>query len=83
MYPHYKKIYDLFLAHQTEKALELQVKANTIMNALCDAGLIPAIKFILSTMGIDVGVPRRPFRALTAEQKTELVNVVEKNLIRE
>ena len=80
MYPHYRKIYDLFREHQTEKALELQVKANTIMNALCDAGLIPAIKYILSVMGIDAGIPRRPFRELTDDQKRGLKKVVEDNL---
>ncbi len=81
MYPHYKMIYDLFRDHQTEKALELQVKANTIMNALCDVGLIPAIKYILSTMGIDVGIPRRPFRELTPDEKTLVKKAVEENLV--
>ena len=81
MYPHYKKIYDLFHAHETEKALELQIKANTIMNALCDVGLIPAIKYVLSTMGIDVGVPRRPFRGLTPDQKDGLEKIVQENLL--
>ena len=81
MYPHYKKIYDLFKDHQTEKALELQIKANTIMNALCDVGLIPAIKYLLTTMGIDAGVPRRPFKELTPDQKAVLQKVVEENLI--
>ena len=80
MYPQYKKIYDLFRDHQTEKARELQVRANTIMSALCEAGLIPAIKYILSTMGMDVGIPRRPFRALTEEQKKRLEAVVEEYL---
>ena len=81
MYPHYKKIYDLFRVHETEKALELQIKANTIMNALCDVGLIPAIKYVLSTMGIDVGAPRRPFRGLTPDQKDGLEKIVQENLL--
>ena len=80
MYPHYKKIHDLFLDHEIEEARSLQIRANIIMNALCDAGLIPAIKYILSTMGQDVGVPRRPFRELTPLQKEELSRVVEENL---
>ncbi len=81
MYPHYRMIYDLFHAHETEKALELQVRANTIMNALCDAGLIPAIKYILSVMGMDVGSARHPFRQLTNDQKAELEKVVKSNLL--
>ena len=80
MYPHYKKIFDLFQDHQTEKARELQVRANNIMNALCDVGLIPAIKYMLSEMGMDVGIPRRPFRELTDEQKRGLKKTVEENL---
>ena len=81
MYPHYKQIYDLFLEHRHEEALKLQIKANNIMNALCDVGLIPAIKYLLSVMGIDVGKARRPFRELTAEQKEMLERVCADNLV--
>ena len=80
MYPHYKRIYDLFLDHKYEEAMALQIKANNIMNALCDVGLIPAIKHILSTMGVDVGIARRPFGELTAGQKEMLEDVCKKNL---
>lgn len=81
MYPHYKKIYDAYNDHRLEEALELQEKANNIMNALCDVGLIPGIKHVLTTMGIDAGLPRRPFRELTEEQKQYVNSVVETNLV--
>ena len=81
MYPHYRKIYDLFLDHRHEEARALQVKANNIMNALCDVGLIPAIKYVLSTMGIDAGIPRRPFRELTPAQKEKVDIAVKENLV--
>lgn len=81
MYPHYRKIYDSFRALHIEEALELQVKANNIMNALCDVGLIPAIKHVLTGMGIDAGIPRRPFRELTKEQKQYVDTIVEANLV--
>lgn len=81
MYPHYKKIYDAYNDHRLEEALELQEKANNIMNALCDVGLIPGIKHVLTTMGIDAGIPRRPFRELTEEQKQYVNSVVEANLL--
>lgn len=81
MYPHYRKIYDAFQANRVEEARTLQIKANSIMNALCDAGLIPAIKYVLTTMGIDAGVPRRPFRPLTEEQKRHIDEVLEENLV--
>ena len=81
MYPHYKKIYDAYHAHRLEEALELQEKANNIMNALCDVGLIPGIKHVLTTMGIDSGLPRRPFSELTEEQKQYVDKIVGENLV--
>lgn len=81
MYPHYKKIYDAYNSLRLEEALELQEKANNIMNALCDVGLIPGIKHVLTTMGIDAGLPRRPFRELTEEQKQYVNRIVETNLM--
>lgn len=83
MYPHYKHIYDLFLDHQHEAALEAQVRANDIMAALCRVGLIPAIKYVLTTMGIDAGVARRPFHMPTPEQRAMLDRVIAEKLIRE
>ena len=81
MYPHYRKIYDAFKAKQLEEALALQIKANNIMNALCDVGLIPAIKYALTTMGIDAGAPRRPFRALDEAQKQLVDKALAENLV--
>ena len=81
MYPHYRRIHDLFLDHRYEEALVLQVKANNIMNTLCEVGLIPAIKYVLSVMGIDAGIPRRPFRELTEAQKELTEAVLEENLV--
>jgi N-acetylneuraminate lyase len=80
MYPHYKKIYDLFRAGQIDAARALQVKANNIMAALCAVGLIPAIKWLLGDMGVPVGDPRRPFIPLTEEQGRRLKAVLEENL---
>ena len=82
MYPHYHKIYTLFHGGKIEEARLAQVKANNIMAALCEAGLIPAIKDVLKRhMGIDVGLPRRPFRGLNPDQQAMLDQVLENNLI--
>ena len=81
MYVHYKKIFDAYKNKQLEEALSMQIRANTIMNALCDVGLIPAIKYILTTMGIDAGVPRAPFLPLTGEQKKFIDGIIAENLI--
>ncbi len=80
MLPHYKKIYNSYRSGDREGALALQVKANNIMEALCSVGLIPAIKYVLTTMGIDAGLPRRPFLALDSSQKTFLNQILKENL---
>ncbi len=81
MFPHYKHIYDLFLDHKYEEAREAQIKANNIMSALCDVGLIPAIKYVLTTMGINAGIARRPFHMPNDQQKAMLDKILEDNLI--
>ena len=83
MYPHYRRIYTLYRSKRLEEALEAQIRANNIMEALCRVGLIPAIKYVLTTMGIEAGVARRPFRMPTDEQKFTLDRVLDENLIRE
>ena len=80
MYPHYKKVYDAFMRKDLEEARRLQISANNIMNALVDVGLFPAIKYILNTMGIDAGLPRKPFLPLTDEQKKFVDQVLAENL---
>ena len=81
MYPHYRKIYDLFLDGRHDEARALQIKANNIMNALCDVGLIPAIKHVLGTLGVPVGQPRRPFKPISIEQAEMLSKVLRDNLV--
>jgi len=81
MYPHYRRIYDLFRAGSIDEARTLQVKANNIMAALCAVGLIPAIKWVLNDMGVPVGKPRRPFIPITDEQGRRLKAVLEENLV--
>ena len=79
MFPHYKKIYDRFRAGDIEGARALQVKANNIMTALCEVGLIPAIKWVLGDMGVPVGDPRRPFIPVTPQQGRRLRAVLAEN----
>jgi len=80
MYPHYKRIYDLFREGRIDEARALQAKANNIMAALCEVGLIPAIKWVLNDMGVPVGGPRKPFIPITDEQGRRLKAVLEENL---
>lgn len=81
MLPHYKYIYDSFLAGEIQRARELQHKANTIMEAFCKVGLIPAVKYVLSAQGIDAGAPRSPFAPLDADAKAYIDSVLKENLV--
>lgn len=80
MLPHYKKIYDCYRSGKSREALDLQVKANNIMAALNRVGLIPAIKYILECQGIRCGPPRKPFAALSTEQRRYLDGILNDNL---
>ena len=81
MLPHYLTVYRLFREGCIDEAREAQVKANNIMEALCAVGLIPAIKYVLGTMGVDAGTARRPFGTLSDGQKAMLDQVIRDNLI--
>lgn len=79
MLPHYKKIASLYSEHNKE-ALTLQTKANNIMSVIWNIGLFPAIKYILTKQGIDVGTARKPFIQLTDEEKKIIDKVIAENL---
>lgn len=83
MYPHYRKLYDAFLSRNLEETRRLQIAANNIMEVLVRVGLFPAIKYILSRMGIDAGLPRRPFLPLSEEHKRYVDQILEENLEKE
>ena len=80
--PHVEKIYHACDEGRIEEARELQHKANAIMQAFCKVGLFPAVKYVCSTLGDDVGVPRRPFTPLTDEQKRYIDDVMDQYFVR-
>ncbi len=81
MLPHYLKIYRAFNEGRIDEARVMQHSANTIMEAFCKVGLIPAVKYVVCQQGIDVGIARRPFGILTEEQKRFIDETLEKNLL--
>lgn len=81
MLPHYRQIFDAFREGRVLEAGNMQHKANNIMEALCSVGLIPAIKYVLSTQGIQAGNPRSPFAPLGEEEKAYIDRVLKENLI--
>jgi len=81
MLPHYLKVFNAFNEGKIEEARRLQHKANNVMEALCNCALIPAVKYVLTTQGNDVGPARAPFASLSAEQKEYLNRVLSENLV--
>lgn len=81
MLPHYRKIYDAFLAGQIDEAREMQHKANNIMAAFCKVGLIAAVKYVLATQGIAAGDPRAPLLPLSDDAKAYVDKAIAENLI--
>lgn len=81
MLPHYRKIYDAFLAGQIDEAREMQHKANNIMAAFCKVGLIAAVKYVLATQGIAAGDPRAPLLPLSDDAKAYVDKAISENLI--
>lgn len=79
---HFRKLYDAYKAGDGARALELQVKANNVMDGLVHVGLIPGVKYALQRQGNDCGDPRRPFMPLTPEQQAYLDAVLDADLVR-
>lgn len=81
MLPHYKMIYDAFLSGDIHRAREFQHKANHIMEAFCKVGLIPAVKYVLTSQGIDAGCPRSPFSPLDNQARQYIDQILKQYLL--
>lgn len=75
----YVAIEKLFRAGDLEAARAEQNRANNIIAALLQYGVMPSCKVLCRHIGLDLGECRRPFRALTEEQERMLIDVYEKN----
>ena len=80
MLPHYLKLWDACKRQDRAAMLSLQHDANIIMETIVSIGLIPSIKAILKMQGIDMGLPRRPFRPVSREQEEQIAKVLEQHL---
>ena len=56
-----------------------QKKANAIIAALLDCGVMPGCKALCRHLGLDLGDCRKPFRTLTEDQTRRLIAVYEDN----
>ena len=61
-----------FEAGQVQPAMDCQIRANRVIAALMEAGVLAAIKAILGWRGLPVGPPRPPFEPLSEEGAARL-----------
>ena len=69
-----------FRAGEIEAAQAEQKRANAIIAALLQYGVIPGCKALCRHLGLELGDCRKPFRRLTEEQERELVKTYEQNI---
>ena len=69
----------LYKAGKMPEALQVQIKANNIMQAVMKIGVMPAEKAILDILGLDFGTCRKPFRVPTREEYQILEQVLAEN----
>jgi N-acetylneuraminate lyase len=69
MLPLYIQMGKCLEAGDIDGALNLQRKSIEIIGILAKNGYMPAAKFVMSHLGVNVGVARQPFKNLDDEQK--------------
>ena len=70
--PLYQKIINAFEAGDLATARSLQLKSVKLVEFLCQCGVLPGGKALMSLLGADCGPVRPPLRNLTEEQKMRL-----------
>lgn len=72
MFPLFRKIYDSFVAGEIDKARELQIKTDGLIETLLKYKLIPATKAVLECQGFDVGNAAFPLAKYSNEMKKKI-----------
>ena len=72
MLPEFVAIYNHFKNGEMDKALQIQMKVNKVIDLLIKSELIPAVKHAVSLMGIDVGNATFPMKQMTDQEKFAL-----------
>ncbi len=73
------KIRKLFKQGNLADAMQMQKQVNEIIDVLAKTGLQQGIKYILTQMGIDCGLCRKPFAELDSEKMTMLDTLITDN----
>ena len=72
-------IQKLVAENKWNQARAIQDEANAVIEALCKVGVFKGVKAALKMQGLDCGVCRKPFQELSAEQLTDLEQVLRDN----
>ena len=70
------RIREQFLAGNLAAAAAIQQEANEILSVLMRIGVMQGVKHILTRLGIDCGLCRRPFRPLHEAEKADIDRVI-------
>ena len=73
-------IYRLYKEGKMKEALEVQRKANEIIQSVLKYGVMPACKEVMRIGGLDYGTCRPPYLPLTADQSEGLAKAAKENL---
>lgn len=73
---YYMAIYKHFHNNDIEQAKSVQKKANHVVAAMLQAGVLPSLKYMLNLIGIDAGVCRKPFLPVSDANKKLLEEIV-------
>ncbi len=76
MLPLFKEIYTLWGNGNTSEALEVQKRANKVINVLVKHKVIPATKLLLEYMGFEVGDASFPMTSYSIEDKKKIVSEI-------
>ncbi len=68
MVPEFVKLYNYFKAGEMDKALECQMKINKVICTLFAPTVVPAIKYAINLMGINVGTGSYPMNQFEDEK---------------
>lgn len=72
----FKRILAYYDAHETERALGEQRKANAVIEALLKVGVNQGAKYILKKQGINCGICRSPMHRLKTEDEVYLDGII-------
>ena len=77
MLPEFVAIYNHFQKGEMDKALEIQMKVNRVIDIMLKNELIPSVKYAVSLMGIEAGNATFPMKQLTDRDKKIIASSLE------